>query len=412
MGNALEQRIPSKKGKELFQRIRRAPEISKNDLVSESGLTVSTLTRVLEELTALGLIVESGFGASTGGRRPILYRVRAEYGYAFGLDISRTSSRLVLLDTAGQLKAAHVIEMNDQMTPERLVERVTAHIHTWMDEYRLNSDTALGLGIGAVGPLNRFDGVILQPEYFPAPGWENVPIVAELERRLHLPVLLDNGANTAIRAEAWANRSMDVRHMLYFHVGIGLRSAMMSDGKLIYGAVDMEGALGQMIIQADGIPNRSANGNYGCLDSYATIYALEREANAMLRIGRRSLLEHIVPRGEPAAFPHIIEAMKKHDPLVTELVTQAATYFGVGLANLLNVLHPERVVLGGPFMNINDLYFYTATQTAIRKTYHYPQYQVVFSKGSYGEDALAVGGALMVLDQLTAPVSPSPAMHM
>lgn len=119
-----------------------------------------------------------------------------------------------------------------------------------------------------------------------------------------------------------------------------------------------------------------------------------------------------MPRGEPAGFTHIIEALKKHDPLVTELVTQAATYFGVGLANLLNVLHPERVVLGGPFMNSNDLYFYTATQTAIRKTYHYPQYQVVFSKGSYGEEALAVGGALMVLDQLTSPVPPSQAMHM
>ncbi|GAC42224.1 ROK family protein [Paenibacillus popilliae] len=407
MGNALEQRISSKKGKELFQRIRRAPEISKNDLISESGFTVSTLTRILDQLTALGLIIESGFGASTGGRRPILYRVRAEYGYAFGLDISRTSSRLVLLDTAGQMKAVHVIEMNDQMTPERLIERVTAHIYTWMDEYRLNSDTALGLGIGAVGPVNRFDGVILQPEYFTAPGWENVPIVAELERRLQLPVLLENGANTAIRAEAWANRFMGVRHMLYVHVGSSLRSAMISDGKLVYGAVDMEGALGQMIIQVDGIPNRSANGNYGCLDSYATIHALESEANAMLRIGRRSLLEHIVPRGELAAFPHIIEALKKHDPLVTELVTQAATYFGVGLANLLNVLHPERVVLGGPFMDINDLYFYTATQTAIRKAYHYPQYQVVFSKGSYGEDALAVGGALMVLDQLAASVSPS-----
>lgn len=97
-----------------------------------------------------------------------------------------------------------------------------------------------------------------------------------------------------------------------------------------------------------------------------------------------------------------MEALRRRDPLATEIVTQAATYFGIGLANLLNVLHPEKVVLGGPLMNANDLFFYTATQTAIRKTYHYPQYQVMFSKGSYGDEALAIGAAFMILDKITA----------
>ncbi|MCY9515672.1 ROK family protein [Paenibacillus apiarius] len=402
MVKTLEQRITSLKGKEVFQQIRRTNEISKHDLLQDSGLTVSTLTRVLEELVALGCIVESGLGVSTGGRRPILYRVRPEYGYAFGLDISRTSSRLIMLDMAGAKLESFVWTMNRQMTPETLMALVTGQIRIWLEKHQLEAEDVLGLGIGAVGPLNRFDGVILHPSYFEAPGWENVPIISKLEESLKMPVKLDNGANTAIRAEAWANRSLNVQHMLYVHVGIGLRSAMMSEGKLIYGAVDMEGALGQMIIKADGIPHRSAGGNYGCLDSYATVYALEREANAGLRMGRRSLLEQMVKRSESVTFSHIMEALQRRDPFATELVTQAATYFGIGLANLLNVLHPEKVVLGGPLMSSNDMFFYTATQTAIRKTYHYPQYQVVFSKGSYGEEALAIGAGLMILDCITA----------
>jgi len=402
MDKSLDQHIPSSKAKEIFQFIRRTDEISKLDLLQYSGLTVSTLTRVLEELTALGLIAECGFGASTGGRRPILYRVVPDYGYAFGLDISRTSSRLVMLDMAGNKLDTCEWEMTALMTPEYLLAEVAKQINHWAGKHKLSPDKVLGLGIGAVGPLDRFEGVILQPSFFPSPGWEDVSIVNDLERQLNMPVMLDNGANTAIRAEAWANRARDVRHMLYVHVGIGLRSAMMSEGKLIYGAVDMEGSLGQMIIQADGIPPRTGNGNYGCLESYATVYAIEREANALVRMGRRSLLEQIAGASSTISYAHIMEAMRRRDPLATEIVTQAATYFGIGLANLLNVLHPEKVVLGGPLMNTNDLFFYTATQTAIRKTYHYPQYQVMFSKGSYGDEALAIGAAFMILDKITA----------
>ena len=97
---------------------------------------------------------------------------------------------------------------------------------------------------------------------------------------------------------------------------------------------------------------------------------------------------------------HVLEALKKNDPLVVEIITEAATYFGIGLANLLNILHPEKVILGGPLIAGGELFFQTATQVAIRKTYYYPAYQVVFSKGQLGEEALAIGAAVMVMDQL------------
>jgi predicted NBD/HSP70 family sugar kinase len=84
-----------------------------------------------------------------------------------------------------------------------------------------------------------------------------------------------------------------------------------------------------------------------------------------------------------------------------EIVTEAATYFGIGLANLLNILHPEKVILGGPLLAGSELFFQVATQVAIRKTYYYPSYQVVFSKGNLGEEALAIGAAVMVMRHLT-----------
>lgn len=396
-----DKRIGSPKAKELFQEIRRKHEIGKNDLLAVSGLTVSTLTRVLEELAFAGLISESGLGISTGGRRPILYQVRADYGYAFGLDISRVTSRLILLDLAGTKLDSKEWRMGENNTPEVLMQLVASQVEEWMDKHSIAFEQIIGMGVGAVGPLNRETGVIEEPEWFAAPGWSHVPAVQMLEDRLGFPVMLDNGANTALIAESWANRTKDFRHMLYVHGGTGLRLGMMTDNKLIHGAVDMEGSFGQMIIQADGLPFRTPQGNFGALDTYASVYAIEREVNSRLRTGRSSALLQIVQPGEPARFPDIMQALKLMDPMVTEIVTQAATYFGIGLANLLNILNPEKVILGGPLMTDSSLFFYTATQTAIRKTYHYPKYQVIFSKGTYGEEAIAIGAAQLMLSQLT-----------
>ncbi|TXK85229.1 ROK family protein [Paenibacillus sp. N3.4] len=396
----LTERIPNRKAKEIYERICRQTTVSKTELLDQSGLTVSTLTRLLEELTTLGLILESGFGASTGGRRPILYEKNPAYAYIFGLEISRTLSKLVLVDLAMTKLDAKSWTMTAEMTPDELIRLITEEAHRMLAQHQIDKSMLLGIGIGAVGPVDRQSGVILEPSYFPANGWRNVEICRRLTEQLGIPALLDNGANTAILAESWYQRTQSFKHLLYIHAGIGLRSSMVSEGKLIYGAVDMEGSVGQMIIQTDGVPHRDTSGNYGALESYASLYAIEKAARSALKQGRSTLLSHLIHDPEQLTYSHVLQALKKNDPLVVEIISEAATYFGIGLANLLNILHPEKVILGGPLIAEGELFFQIATQVAIRKAYYYPAYQVVFSKGQLGEEALAMGAAVLVMNQL------------
>lgn len=398
--DVITERIPNRKGKEIYERICRQTTVSKTELLEQSGMTVSTLTRLLEELTIQGLILESGFGASTGGRRPILYEKNSAYAYVFGLEISRTLSKLVLVDLGMKKLDTRSWTMTAEMTPDVLIRLIVEEVQKMLSTHNINSSSVLGIGIGAVGPVDRISGTILEPSYFPAKGWRNVEICRQLTGELGIPALLDNGANTAILAESWHQRTQSFKHLLYIHAGIGLRSSMVSEGKVIYGAVDMEGSVGQMIIQTDGIPHRDTSGNYGALESYASLYAIEKAARSALKQGRSTVLSHLVDDPEHVTYLHVMEALKKNDPLVVEIITEAATYFGIGLANLLNILHPEKVILGGPLIAGGELFFQTATQVAIRKTYYYPAYQVVFSKGQLGEEALAIGAAVMVMDQL------------
>ncbi|WP_235550520.1 ROK family protein [Paenibacillus sp. Soil750] len=398
--DVITERISNRKAKEVYELITRQTTVSKIDLLDQSGMTVSTLTRLLEELTSQGLILESGFGASTGGRRPILYEKNPAYAYIFGLEISRTLSKLVLVDLGMNKLETKSWAMTEVMTPGVLLPLIVKEAKRMITHHGIETSQVLGIGIGAVGPVDRVAGVILEPSYFPASGWRHVDICRWLTGELQVPALLDNGANTAILAESWHQRTRSFKHLLYIHAGVGLRSSMVSEGKVIYGAVDMEGSVGQMIIQTDGVAHRNQAGNYGALESYASLYAIEKAAKSALKQGKSTVLVHMVEDPEQVTYQHIMEALKKNDPLAVEIVTEAATYFGIGLANLLNILHPEKVIIGGPLITGGELFFQTATKVAIRKTYYYPAYQVVFSKGQLGDEALAIGAAVMVMNQL------------
>jgi predicted NBD/HSP70 family sugar kinase len=353
----------------------------------------------LDELSGQNLILDAGLGESTGGRKPIMYRTNPVYGYVFGLEISRITSTLILCDLHMNKIGARRWQMTERQTPETFVEEAAKSALALLAETSLPANAVLGMGIGAVGPLDRVSGTILSPDYFPAPGWHNVPICNLLEQKLGFPVLLDNGANAALLGEHWSSRDQNYQHLLYVHLGVGLRSAMMTGGKLVYGAVDMEGSIGQMIIQTDG-PRLSENGNYGSLESFVSIHALEQQARSRLKQGRDSVLRHM-DEPDRIQFADLVQALEKQDPMVLDMFSQSASYFGIGLANLLNILHPEKVILGGPLINSSPMYFQICTRIAIQKTYYYPSYQVVFSRGKLGEDALVTGAAAMPIQAMT-----------
>lgn len=394
--------INGKKAKEVYELIRRRGVISKMDLKEMSGLTVSTLTRLLDDLTEHQLIIEVGLGESTGGRRPILYRTNPQFAYVFGLEISRTNSKLVLCDLHLNKMDTAVWKMDDTMTPTRLIQEMVIAVKHMLHKHNISETSVLGMGIGAVGPLDRMTGTILNPQHFSSPGWENVEICRIAEERLGFSVMLNNGANAAVLGEYWSDTEGRVEHLLYLHVGVGIRSAMISGGELVYGAVDREGAVGQMVIQADGPSPRNTSGNYGSWESFVSTYALEELVKSQLKIGRSSrVLQYIDRIEEDIKYPLIERALNEGDALVRDLTLQSACYFGIGISNLLNILHPEKVILGGPLIFGNDLFYKEAIRVALSKTYHAPIYQVEFEKSRLGDDAVAIGAAANMVKQLT-----------
>ncbi|SFS45477.1 ROK family protein [Paenibacillus sp. BC26] len=373
--------------KKLYQHIANQGIVSKIDLLASFTITTSTMNRLLEDLLADGLIQESGRGSSTGGRKPILFEINPHYGYIIGLEISRFYSSLGLFDMQLNAKSLVRWRMDEDMTPGRFVAHVAQQIRALLKDHDLTQDRIISIGIGAVGPLDRARNMILKPLHFRAQGWSDVPICQLIEEACGIPAILDNGANTALIGEHWALRQEQPQHMLYVHAGVSLRSAMMSQGRIIHGSVDMEGSIGQMIIQKDG-PRLQDTGNYGALEAFVSVLALEKQAQT-----RDNL------RG--ANYDSLLRELSRNNPVVQGLFLEAAGNLGIGLANLINSFHPETIILGGVLISSHESFYSTAIETAIANTYYYPEYTPVFSKGALKEDAVAAGAALMAREHFT-----------
>ncbi|MHA7963885.1 ROK family protein [Paenibacillus sp. CAU 1782] len=389
---------PSAAKQAVFEAIARSVRISKLDLHRSFSLTGSSMARILDELIAHELIRENGYGPSTGGRRPILYELNPTYGYLLGLEVSRTYSAIGLFDMALNPLASFKWNMDEDMDPRSLIIAVKRWIGRTLSRLDIPREKLIGLGIGSVGPLDRESGMLLNTNHFHAKGWKNIPFRSMMEDALGIKVVLESGASAALIGEHWSLKEELLDHMLYVHVGAGIRSAMMSDGRIVRGAADMEESIGGMIIQSSA-PAPDSTGNYGVLKDFVTLNALEK---GIQRLGKEIRSTRIAKGPEPAHvdFPALLQALQNNDPDIRKLFLQSANYLGIGLANIINMVHPEKVILGGPLVHSDSQYYETAIATASSNIYSDAGYRPRFSQGKLKEQAVAAGAAVIMLKKL------------
>lgn len=382
----------------IYDLVASQQSISKSELLSQLPLLSSTtLSRLLDEMTGNKLLIASGLGKSSGGRKPIHYQINPHYGYIFGLEISRMYSSLALFDMQMNVRSSTRWRMDETMTTEQFIDYVHKYIKAFLYDHQIPAEQIIGIGIGAVGPLDREKGIIVKPLHFLAKGWLNVEICKLLEEKTGFRTKLDIGSNMALLGEHWSLHHQDneTLNLLYVHAGTGLRSAMMSHGRIIYGSNDTEGSIGQMIIQMDG-PRLHDYGNYGALEAYASVQALVKTARTHAKAGRHHLLEKYNVSLEHLNYDVLSRALSEKDPYTTELFLQSATCLGIGLSNIINMFHPDTVILGGVLINFSDLFFQTAADIARNNIFHYPEYEPKFTKGNLKEDAIVTGSAIMI----------------
>ena len=361
--------------------------LSRHELSQLTGLSAATVSNVTAELGEERLITEAGQVESDGGRPRVLLRVDPAYGHVAGVDIGETGVKVELFDLAMNRLATVDHPLPKAPDPATAVEQVTSGLREVFAGFE--DASVLGVGIGVPGTVEQGEQVLV---HAPTVGWDAVPLVSLLqEAGVSLPLFVDNGAKTQGQAEMWFGAGRGARHAVIALLGSGVGAAVVTDGTTYRGSTSSAGEWGHTTIAYGGQQCRC--GALGCLEAYIG-------AGGVLARYRKVRGKEVPGEDEQAQFAALLEASSK-SKTAARVLDETAGYLGAGIANLINLFNPERIVIGGwAGLALGEQLLPRIRSAAGEHALRHPFSQTSIQLGSLGLDAVATGAATLPVADL------------
>lgn len=334
MKKATRQQIRTHNNRLILKTIYDNPKVSRADVARLTGLTRTTVSDVVSELMADGLVEEVAVGPSAGGKPPILLGVVDDSRCMIGLDLANSEFRGAIVNLRGEIKQQVSLPIDDQ-DGEAALAVVTELIDALLPE----GPPVLGIGIGTPGLMDAQRGVVRHAVNL---NWENLPLGDLLEDRYGMPIYIANDSQAAALAEYTFGGSSDTNNLVVVKVGRGIGAGLIINGQLYYGDGFGAGEIGHVQAVEDGELCRC--GNRGCLETVASSRAMIRQAQASFD---RSMLREMVAHPSDVTTSRLIEAYEAGDPVTQAVVRQAGEYLATAVSHLVGVLNIERIVIAG-----------------------------------------------------------------
>ncbi|MBE9638614.1 ROK family transcriptional regulator [Salipiger mangrovisoli] len=312
----------------IFHLLLNGPPRSAREIEARVGLSRVTAAQRIRQLQQGGLIVEGESFASGGGRPARSWRVNPHHRNLIGIDVGEQMARVTLLNLALEPLEDALAEIDLRDDPARTLETLAACAER-LARGSMASAPVAGLGIALPAPIDYPQGRIAKPSVMY--GWERLDLRNLLRTRLEMPVAMDNDVNLMCLAEQQLHWP-DTRHLVFIKAGTGIGCGMITDGHLLRGAFGTSGDIGH--IQHSPEPHQLCRcGKQGCIEAHAAGWALARDLQAQgfdCRDAREVM--QIYARGTPEC---------------RALVNASSRIIGTVAADLVAVLNPEVLVVGG-----------------------------------------------------------------
>lgn len=375
--------------------------MSRLDLSQLSGLSVGTIANVISELLSENLVLEAGFEASEGGRPRAILTLNMEYGYFIGGEIGETELTIELFDLKlTKLKAVKYALKEGENNPQMVVQQFARHVEQMLEEEQIAHDKILGLGLGVPGIV-----ALAEEETVAAPawGWMAAPLKTMLEECFPIPLYVDNGSKLMALAEMHRDPEAHLETMAVLNIGTGAGAGIIHEGKLYRGGNNSAGEWGHTTMVLDGEQCRC--GNRGCLEAYIGAPGIIRR----LRAAAPQRLMHLTDEAE--IVETVIKMAKQGDSTMALILTETTRYLGAGIANLINLFNPQRIILGG---KVGLLFGEYHLPEIIQEVKHYALRQPFSAAriliSHLGGDAVSLGAARLALEAFLMQVG-KPGSH-
>ncbi|AZK45229.1 ROK family transcriptional regulator [Paenibacillus lentus] len=383
-----DQQLIKKMNKTLvLDTIRQRQPLSRADIAATLGLNKATVSSLVSELIESQLVTEIGPGESSGGRKPTLLLFNGGAGYAIGVDIRVNDLFALLVDLEGNVIRERTVPLND-LSPDHALDQIRKMI-IWLSKRAPDSPYGIvGVGIGVPGLVNEKSQIVSAPNL----GWNNVSLHNLLASDFGENIHIDNEANAGAIGERLYGAGRDAANLIYLSIGVGIGSGMIVGGELYRGISNFSGEVGHMTVTENGPLCRC--GNRGCWETLASEKALlDRAAQRW---------KHSSAASEEEGLARLLNMARKGDSDALALLQETGNHLGVGLANLVNILNPELIVIGNRLSMAGDLLQEPMLHTLESRSlsYHMKKTQVAFAE--LGIRSTALGAASMPITAFLA----------
>lgn len=356
------------------------------ELARRADVSRTTASTLVAELMEQGLVVETDEASpSADGRAKESLALAPGAGLILGMDFIFDRVWIHLTDLSGKEIASRGAVLDEGMAWLERVDAAMSVLHEMLAERHLDAASILGAGIGVPGPVDKATGHV--GVSLPGQPWSHVHAAEEFERRLGIPVSIENGTRLEAVAEANWGAGRDIDSLLYVNLSSGIGSSLIVGGRAYSGAVGAAGELGHVSVDING--PACGCGNRGCLVLYAGIPAI-----------LAALRPHL---GEQTTIEDVLRHCAQGDRACAGVLADAGAIVGRALASLCNLLNPERIVIGGELAGAGAVLFEPLREAIHRYALSLVrEVEVVPVQLDLGVRAGAVGGAALVQSDTAA----------
>lgn len=372
----------------VIDRVRLKGNISRTEIAKETGLGLSTITNIIDELIKGNLVSEIGTGDSHGGRKPVLLKFNGDFGVVVGMKIEQQQVKMCLSNLEGEILHKHRFSYT-----LKEANRLATVIIEQLDSFIKQNECAaklVGIGIATPGLVDRESNEVVYSPILKVDHGDLKPI----GRHFDVPLMIDNDANVFALAEKWIGQGRDYRNFIGVTVGAGVGAGIVIDNMLFRGDFGGAGELGHITIyQGDRL---CYCGQRGCLELYASDAYLVNEAERMVSMGVPTLLASFTPITPEC----IVKAAQSGDTYAQELLVKQGENLALGIKNMVHLFNPEAVILGGEGLRENEFLLKgIQKELAVHFFVKHPR-KLQFQTSQLGEEVWLIGACALVVSHL------------